>query len=295
LYAFRNSFYQKLGYGGAGVALQYLVPPEALPESAERERVERIEGAQRADALELYNNWIRTQNGQVERTARMWEHAYSAPNTAMLGYRNESGALEGYALVVYRADLPVSERFLEVNELVSATAAARAGLFGWLASLGDQWQRILIRALPSHHLGEILRDPLLPRGSAPLWGLYVPAATLLIGPMFRLLDVGAGWRVRRVQAAKPQSFGLHVVDSEIPENSGDWRLTLENGMAEVARGATPAGGLRTDISTLSRLYIGALQPSVAYQAGLLECDRPETLSALDAALALPEPWTFERF
>ena len=295
LYAFRNSFYQKLGYGAAGIALQYLVPPEALPESAERARVERIEGEQRNEALALYNGWIQTQNGQIERTARMWEHAYSAPNTAMLGYRNGSGELEGYGLVVYRADLPVNERFLEVNELVWTTAAARSGMFGWLASLGDQWQRILIRALPSHHLGEILRDPLLPRGSAPLWGLYVPAATQLIGPMFRLLDVGAAWRVRHVQGVQPQSVGLHVVDGEISENSGDWRLTLENGAAEVARGAARDSELRMDISTLSRLYIGALQPSVAYQAGLLECDRPETLGALDAALALPEPWTFERF
>jgi predicted acetyltransferase len=295
LYAFRNSYYQKLGYGAAGIALQYLVPPEALPASAERERVERIEGEQRTEALALYNDWIRTQNGQLERNARMWEHAYSATNTALLGYRNAHGALEGYALVVYRADLPVTERFLEVNELVWTTDAARRGLFGWLASLSDQWQRVLLRALPSHHLGEILRDPVLPRGSAPLWGLYVPSATLLIGPMFRLLDPGTAWRQRRVHTPHAMSVGLHVVDGQIGENSGDWRLDLANGKAELRRGNGTDVTLRLDISTLSRLYIGALKPSVACATGLAECDRQDKLPLLDAALALPEPWMFERF
>jgi hypothetical protein len=28
---------------------------------------------------------------------------------------------------------------------------------------------------------------------------------------------------------------------------------------------------------------------------LLDCDRPELLPALDAALALEEPWLFDRF
>jgi predicted acetyltransferase len=295
LYAFRNSFYQKLGYGAAGIALQYLVPPEALPASDDRERVERIEGANRNEALSLYNGWIRGQNGQLERSARMWEHGYSAANTALMGYRNAAGVMEGYALVVYRADLPVNERFLEVNELVWTTDAARRGLFGWLASLSDQWQRILIRALPSHHLGEILRDPLLPRGSAPLWGLYVPSATQLIGPMFRLLDLVNAWPTRHVALQGAQSVGLHIVDGQIEENTGDWHLQLDKGRAEIARGSAGAVTLRLNISTLSRLYIGALKPSVAHAAGLLECDRPDQLGALDAALALPEPWMFDRF
>ncbi|HEY0305691.1 MAG TPA: GNAT family N-acetyltransferase [Longimicrobiales bacterium] len=295
LYAFRYTFYQKLGYGAAGIALQYLVPPDSLPASEARQQVERLEGAQRNEVLELYNRWIRTQNGQLERTARMWEHAYDAPNTALVGYRNADGALEGYALVVYRADLPVTERFLEVNELVWTTAAARSGLFGWLASLSDQWQRILIRALPSHQLGEIIREPVLPRGSAPLWGLYVPSATQLIGPMFRLLDISSAWRQRHVQVSGGMSIGLHVVDGQNGENSGDWHLQLENGKAELLRGNGRDCTLRLDVSTLSRLYIGALKPSVACATGLAECDRPDKLPALDAALALPEPWMFERF
>ncbi|HET7321022.1 MAG TPA: sterol carrier protein domain-containing protein, partial [Longimicrobiaceae bacterium] len=53
--------------------------------------------------------------------------------------------------------------------------------------------------------------------------------------------------------------------------------------------------LRLGISALSRLFIGSLAPSDAVAAGLAEADRPERLPHLDAALRLPEPWTFDRF
>lgn len=296
LYPFRFSFYQKLGYGAAGTALQYLVPPAALPASDERHAVARLESPQqRREALDLYHAWVRGQNGQIERNQRMWESASTARDTGLFGYRDADGALAGYALVAYPVHLPVNDRFLDVSELVWTSEAARRGLFGWLASLDDQWRQIMIRGLPSHHLGEMIREPVLPRGAAPGWGLYAPSATQLIGPMFRLLDLPAAWRARRVQASDASAIGLHVVDGQISENCGDWRLRLTEGNVEVARGAGADVTLRLDMATLSRFYIGALKPTVAYEVGLLECDRPEKLPALDVALALPEPWMFDRF
>jgi predicted N-acetyltransferase YhbS len=180
LYPFRFSFYQKLGYGASGVALQYLVPPDALPASVGRERVERMETPkQQREALELYSSWIREQNGQIERNPRMWERACTASDVGLVGYRNTDGALGGYALVAYRVDLPVNDRYLEVKEMVWTSDQARDGLIGWLASLGDQWRLVMIRALPSHQLGEMIREPVLPRGTAPSWGLWTASATQL--------------------------------------------------------------------------------------------------------------------
>jgi hypothetical protein len=53
--------------------------------------------------------------------------------------------------------------------------------------------------------------------------------------------------------------------------------------------------LSIGIEPLSRIYIGALTPSAAVLAGLATVDRPELLAWLDALLALPKPWTFDRF
>jgi predicted acetyltransferase len=300
LYPFRTSFYKKLGYGPAGEVLAFQVAPGAIPDSAERLKVTLLESeTERAEARALYGSWARGQTGQLERTAGMWREILEpseSPARSLVGYRAAGGALEGYAAVVYRTNLPRPQRYLEVDEIVWTSMAARRGLYGWLASLGDQWQQILMRALPSQLLGDWILEPRLPFGSAPQWGLWEPAATLLFGPMFRLLNLPAAWGQRRIPDAPPISVGLEVTDGQIQENRGQWRLVLANGLAALDRNSSKAmATLRLDISTLSRLYIGSLSPSEGMQAQLIECDRPEVLSALDAALDLPEPWMFDRF
>jgi predicted acetyltransferase len=296
LYPFRTSFYKKLGYGLAGEVLQYQLPPSALPESDERLRVELLETeTARAEALSLYGRWARGQTGQLERRERLWTDLTTAQDRALVGYRGGDGTLEGYALVVYRTDLARPQRYLEVEELVWTSPAARRGLYGWLASLGDQWQQILLRALPSQRLGDWVTDPRLPFGAAPQWGLWDPAATLLMGTMFRVLDMRGAWERRRVVEGPGLAVALEVTDAQVEENRGSWRLVLDGGRAAVERDAKAELTVRLDISTLSRLYIGSLSATAGLETQLLECDRPDRLAALDAALALPQPWTFDRF
>jgi predicted acetyltransferase len=298
LYPFRTAFYQKLGYGHAGEALQYQVRPDSLPDSPERLNVELLEDdAGRNAALELYSRWVRGQTGQLERSVMLWTRLCTAQDRALVGYRGADGALDGYALVVYRPDLPRPTRYLEVEELVWTSDNARRGLYGWLSSLGDQWEQLLLRSLPSHGFGDWLREPRLPFGDAPQWGLWAPAATLLMGPMFRIVDMAGAWQRRRIAADAPMAFTVDVTDAQLEENAGRWRFAFEERAAHVERtpGTDDSADVRLDISTLARIFIGSLRPSAGLETGLLECRRPELLPALDAALTLPEPWTFDRF
>jgi predicted acetyltransferase len=298
LYPFRTSFYQKLGYGAAGEAVQYQISPGMLRDSPERVRVELLEDdAGRAEALALYNRWAPTQNGQLERGERVWRQLCAVHDRALVGYRGQDGELHGYALATYRTDLPNRERLLEIDELVWTDDAARRALYGWVSSMDDQWPQLLIRGLPSHRLGDWIREPRLPRGTAPLWGLWAPAATLMAGTMFRILELQGAWTRRRPAAGASLTVGLEVRDAQIPENAGAWRLVFEDGQTGIERGDAPSADLtlRLDITTLSRLFVAALPASAALEAGLLECDAPAKLPALDAALALPQPWTFDRF
>jgi predicted acetyltransferase len=296
LYPFRTAFYQQLGYGTSGSVVQMLVPPASLPDSPERQAVELLDSERaRQDGLALYGRWARTQNGQLERNSRLWQQLTTPHDSVLVGHRNEAGELDGYALALYRTDLPVTQRYLEVEELVWTTPAARRGLLAWLASLGDQWPYVMIRSLPAHGLLNVVREPVLPPGSAPNWRLWSPAATLLGGTMFRLLDVEAGWRQRAVNAAPVFRCTVEVTDAQLKENTGRWQLAFEDGATAVKPDGTAACNLRLDISTLSRLYTGALAPTDAFAAGLLECDVPEELPALDGLLSLPQPWTFDRF
>ena len=296
LYPFRSSFYRRLGYGDAGAALQWQVAPAELADAPDRHGVEVLESvAELADAAALYERWAATQTGQMQRNDRVWSSLLAPQDRVLFGCHGSGGQLEGYALVTYRPDLPRQTRFLEVDELVWITPAARRGLCGWLSSLGDQWEQLLIRTLPSHRFGDWLREPRLPPGAAPGWGLWSPAATLLMGPMFRLLDIDAAWAQRRVQLSTAMTATVEVTDAALPENSGVRRIAFTEGRADVDPGTDADLTLRLETATLARLFIGALSANAGVAAGLIECDRPDRLPALDAVLALPEPWTFDRF
>jgi predicted acetyltransferase len=296
LYPFRTSFYQQLGYGHSGEVMQYQIAPGLLPDAPERLRVETLDsGTMRAEALALYGRWARTQNGQLERGERLWRQLTSGADTVLVGYRAGSGELEGYALAGYRTDLPAPQRCVEIDELVWTSPDAQRGLLGWIASLGDQWPYAVVRALPAHRLLDRVREPRLPAGSALNWRLWAPAATLLTGTMSRILDVSAAWQRRRVSGGADTAYALEVTDAQIDANRGLWRLSFADGSAHIERGGDAPCTLRLDISTLSRLHTSAITATGALHAGLLECDRPELLAPLDAVLALPEPWTFDRF
>jgi len=296
LYPFRSTFYQKLGYGQAGAVQQFTIAPTCLPDADERMSVELLtsEAASR-EALRVYNRWIRTQNGQLDRGEKIWARVTSVQDRALVGYRSPEGVLEGYAIVIYRAELSAPDRFLEVDELVWLTPRARRGLYAWLASLGDQWPRLLMRALPSHRLVDWIAEPRLPHSNAPSWNLWAPAATLLMGTMFRVLDMQAAWTLRTAAADADISVTLDITDNQLPQNTGQWRLAIEGGRCVIEKDKPTDVTLQMDVSTMSRIFIGELPPTAALSAGLMTCDRPELLAKLDAALALPEPWTFDRF
>ena len=297
LYPFRVSFYEKMGYGRAGEAHQYRVPPQVIPDAREREGVVLVQtDADRGEVRGIYERWAPTQTGQLQRTDAIWRRLLESEGRVAVLYRNQAGAAEGYAVARYRADLPLEDRFLEVEERVWLSSSARRGLYAWMSSLGDQWREIVYRAHPAERFGERIEEPRLPAGSEPGWNLWFPSAVLLQGPMFRLLDVAA-FAARPRFGSATLTLRLEVEDEQIPENAGTWRLRLEDGRPEIARSAHEAADatLGVPIHVLSRIFAGSLKPSEAVGAGVATVDSPATLPALDAAFDLPRPWTFDAF
>lgn len=300
LFPFRAAFYDGLGYGLAGEAHQYQVEPSLLPDDkTERMRVQLVDGDDDEAAMRaLYREAAQhLQTGQLVRSERTWRKAWGRDDLAAVLYRGESGEAEGYAIVRYRADLPVDRRFIEVEERVWLTLGAQRGIYGWLSTLGDQWREIVYRAHPEEGFGDRLSEPRLPLLSAPSWGLWFPSATLLRGPMFRVLDVPGALAERRLDTGEELTLVLDVEDRQVRENAGPWRVRIEAGRMEVepyAGGAADAT-LTLGVPTLSRIFIGAVAPWQAISGGLATIDRPEVVPALDRAFTVPKPWTFDRF
>jgi hypothetical protein len=184
-----------------------------------------------------------------------------------------------------------------VEERAWLTLPAQHGIYGWLSTLGDQWREVVYRAHPEEHFGDRLNEPRLPLLSAPSWGLWFPSATLLRGPMFRLLDIKDGLEMRPLVRTQELTVALEVEDKQIPDNRGPWRVHIEGGRMEVEpyAGGHVDATLRLPMDTLSRIFIGAVAPWQATAGGLAEIDRPAVVHTLDRAFAVPKPWTFDRF
>jgi len=300
LYPFRTTFYQGLGYGLAGEAHQYQVPPHHLPDDrAERLRLRLVatpedEAAMRA----VYDRAARTlMTGQLDRSERIWRKSWGDDDQAAVVHYGEGGEPEGYCIVRYRADLPGHARFLEVEERAWLTPAAQRGIYAWLSTLGDQWREVAYRAHPDEGFGDRIQEARLPLPSAPFWRLWFPSATLMSGPMFRLLDVAGALARRPLAADVEATLRLTVRDEQVPENRGPWRVRLGGGRMQVEpdAGGASDGELGTSIEVLSRIFIGALKPSQAVAGGLATVSRAEAARLLDLALEVPRPWTFDRF
>lgn len=300
LFPFRAAFYESLGYGLAGEAHQYQVPPMLLPDDkAERMRVRLVDGERDEAAMRaVYREAAqRLQTGQLDRTERNWGGSWGQDNLAAVLYWGETGEAEGYAIVRYRADLPVDRRFIEVEERAWLTLQAQRGIYGWLSTLGDQWREVVYRAHPEEHFGDRLSEPRLPLLSAPSWRLWFPSATLLRGPMFRILDVKGALEQRTLTGNQDLTVRLEVDDRQIPENRGPWRVHIEGGRMEVEpdSGGRVHAEVRLPIDALSRIFIGAVPLWQATTGGEAMVDRPEVIHVLDRAFMVPKPWTFDRF
>jgi predicted acetyltransferase len=298
LYPFRVSFYERLGYGRAGEAHQYRVPPEVIPDAPERSGVKLMEDEEDAAAIRaIYEKWVRSQSGQLDRTDEAWARILAPDDRAAVLYRNEAGEAEGYAIVRYRSDLRPTERFLDVQERAWLTSRARRGLYAWLGTLGDQWRLLVYRAHVNERFGDRIEEPRIPPGSEPGWNLWFPSAVLLRGPMFRLLDVPGAFHSRDHFGRASMTIGLEVEDEQIPENAGHWCLRLDEGRPTIERGE-PSGvdaTMKVSIEILSRIFIGALTPSEAVNQSAIWIEGLDMLPALNAAFSLPRPWTFDGF
>jgi predicted acetyltransferase len=300
LYPFRAAYYAQLGYALVGEARQYRLAPQALPDApADRARVRLVETDDDERAMKVvYAAAVRRQGGQLERTERSWQRVWSGePDGAAVVHYTETGDPDAYAVVGYRTDARTGARYLDVEEQVWLSDEGQRAIYGWLASLGDQWQEILYRAHPDELFDQRIAEPRLPAGSAPGWRLWFPAATLLRGPMFRLLDVPGALHRRTLARAEPVTLRIEVQDALLPQNRGPWRVQMADGGCAVdANGDGAADAtLATDIGTLSRIYIGDLAVSDAVRLGFATIDVPQVARRADAAFHLPRPWMFDRF
>ena len=285
LYAFRGSYYRKLGYGTVEVVHQLAVGPANLPLFPERRAVRRLRAADRPAVEALYARAAAAGHFALERGADWWaQRLWDYPGDWVV-YAGAGGRLEGYLHYEMDTTHGAFRLGMTLGEFVAVTPAARRGLVGHLASLADQVSEIH-HAAPADNLWlATLRTAQNLRPGAEM-GVLLDTGGVAHGAMLRVTDVKAALEALPVAPRARGEVVLTVEDAVLPQNALAWRVTARAGRLDVApaparggRGRTPRLTVPADL--LGPILAGTIAPTAAAAAGLI---------ASDGGAEAVEPW-----
>ncbi|MCA1993080.1 MAG: GNAT family N-acetyltransferase [Coleofasciculus sp. S288] len=274
LYAATQRPYRKVGYEQAGAGCYWELPAASIMLN-DRTLPIRSVVPQPEIFHNLHQQWAIKNNGNLARNPIMWQFVLQPPNETIYAYVVGSPAQpEGYIIFSQRSD-----NNLSIRDWVALTPAAGRRLLTFLSDHRSQIDKVLWWGSPL--------DPFL---------LLLPEQTgharHLDRWLLRVVDVVGALSKRGYPLEVEAELHLAVRDDLLPENNGQFILTVSKGRGEVSRGGR--GELQLDIRGLAPLYTGLFTP---YQLQLIG-----HIEASDAALAIATqlftgsaPWMPDKF
>jgi predicted acetyltransferase len=261
LYPYRADFYRRQGYTLAGELHRYVLPPAEFPRFPEGRAARVVAPARATELLPPFYEALRPRvQGLIRRGSGLWSFLDPAPVdpplVVVVPGPSEEG-IRGYLVADLEPNSVPARATLRVREALAADLSAHRALLGWISLQRDQWGRVLYDALPGEHLERLLGHPRRDRSrGARGGGLWFPSATLLRGPMLRVLNVEAILGRAGLQAGA--SVAVH--DAALSANSGVWRG--ERG------GRVVRQPLSSDGAAAARSPVGSPDPDSAASAAL---------------------------
>ncbi len=277
LYAFRGSYYRKLGYGVIEVAHQMSFSPGNLPASDEARRVRRLMLPDRPSVEALFERVAAQGHFALARRPEWWRQrlwTYGGEWVVYEGRRR--GQIEGYLYYeVDNANGPF-KLSLSLNEFAAATPEAHRGLVGYLASLSDQANEIHAVVPGDNSWAQILSTAQNLRPGLEI-GLYTDTGNVANGAMLRLTDVKAGLERMPVSPSARGEIALEVIDPVLTQNARGYRLSAREGKLKVGAEPQRAGRARLPRLTASADALAAIV------AGTIDSTRAAEIGLVDSA------------
>jgi predicted acetyltransferase len=279
LYPSSPGLYRRVGYETAGATLRYRARPQWLARRA-AEQLEVWPAARRAELIDCYGRFARTQAGLLHRDDAWWSERVFNPFLDREPWAfglERAGRVAGYLVCFDEADPRAELPFASQRNCIDFVweDAAAAALLGFLGGQGP-----LVSAVtwpgPTH-------DPL---------GAVISGAPLVASEfhpwMARLLDVRAALAHRGYPETLAGAVAFAVVDDLLPANQAALRIELAGGRA-VATTAEHAD-LQVDVRGLAALFTGWSGPAELARLGLLRGGTARDRDLVGAAFAGPSPW-----
>ncbi|WP_329476159.1 GNAT family N-acetyltransferase [Kribbella sp. NBC_01484] len=112
--------------------------------------------------------------------------------------------------------------------------------------------------------------------------------------MLRLLDAPAAIAARGFAAGAVLELDVRIEDPDVPENSGDWHLSVADGSGQLAKAQSSGDAIGVGPRGLAALYAGTSLAALR-GAGLLQGGSVAADPAIEAAFAGPTPYMLDYF
>ncbi len=296
LYPFNHTFYRRLGWGFIGHIHYYRFPAGALPVLPERDNVIYVwSNEEREEVMLCYRRFAELHNGLFQRPEPVWFESVFKRSFCYAYRSPDNGELEGYITLNYEA-LPKEEYLsgcdIRVIDFVWLTDRALRGLIGFLAAQSDQARCVILADQSGIPFEFLCENPLMQAGRHT-WQMGAETARLGVSMMGRIVSL------RRTLLGS--SFGngagqikLEIKDSLNPTNCEPLTIEFKDGKAEFIK-QNASLTLKTDISTFSSIYWGALSIEAAVSLGLVEIEGKADWRFLKSVLYIPKPICYEYF
>ena len=298
LYAFRQRFYARQGYGSSSSRRRLMIDPASIPTSwraLARGRVRRARGEDKDAIRAAYERAAIKTSGWLTRSETFWErHLARERRHFLVADRpaREGGGMSGYVAFELTQDEPHAATTLTVDEIAADDDTTRLALLGALAAMRDQVVELELEVDANDPIEHALVDS---DGRRFGNGAVEHDLGLVVGgPMVRVEDVTRAIEARGYAADGTLDVVVHAGGerSERGVAEGDGAadeiavsVRVGDGRAEVSAARGAAGALRTTKAGLASLLYGALRPSDAVRMGLADADA-RTLARADGIFAM---------
>jgi len=288
LYAFRASFYRKMGYGTVEWIDDVRVTPDQLPASPLRRNVRALKRVDDEAAVRrVYARWRAGRVGPLVRHDRWWERrVWERTNEGALYVDPQSHRARGYLLY----DVPVEPAYprqeLFVRELVALDGEAMRGLLGYLEGLGDQFKRVALASPRGEGVSTLAEYGVVGHGD-PI-RLFETTGHIAAGALLRLVDIPAAFALHPGPERNEARgrLGLDVLDPIIPAHTRGLDVSFTARGTRVTAGRTVRDRLQLSVDRLAQVYLGGASARLLLDQGFAT-GSPRAAALLDRAFAGP--------
>ncbi len=235
LYAFRQRFYARLGYGTSSSRKRLAIDPASIPASWRALATSRVRRARAEDKDAIRRAYVRgasRASGWLTRTDAFWDRHLSRERRQFLVTD------AGYVAFQLRQAEAHASTTLAVDELVADDDVTRCALLGALAAMRDQVAEIELEVDANDPLELALLDSDGRRFGTD--AVEHDLGTIVGGPMLRIEDVPRALEARGYPVDGALDVVVHGSGEELAVS-----VRVRDGRAEVAAALGAAAALRT--------------------------------------------------